>query len=112
MLITSLLLAALAPAPASTVDATRSAFTKCLSAHLRKSLEAKMGEGEYALAIKEIRASERDAFRAAVIALDRSGGDSLASATADAEAQIGDYHDTFVDKFKDYVETKTLPSAN
>ena len=44
MLITALLLATAAPAGAGSVDTTRAAFTKCLRDHMKKSLEAKMGE--------------------------------------------------------------------
>ena len=28
----------------------------------------------------------------------------------DADSQVEDYHSTFVDKFKDYTETKTMPA--
>lgn len=107
---TSLLLAMMAPSPAASVDTSRATFTKCLRDHLKKSLQGKMGEGEYELALKEACSAERDAFRAAIIALDRSGGDSAATAADDANSQIEDYHATFIDKFKDYSESKTLPS--
>ena len=110
MLITALLLATAAPAGAGSVDTTRAAFTKCLRDHMKKSLEAKMGEAEYELALKEACGTERDAFRNAVIALDRADGDTAAEAAEDADSQVEDYHSTFVDKFKDYTETKTMPA--
>ena len=109
MLITSLLLAAMAPAPTAQVDTTRAAFTKCLRAHLKKSLEAKMGEAEYGVSLKGACESERAAYRAAVIALDRASGDSEADATENADMQVDDYHASFTDKFKDYSSTNTLP---
>ncbi|KTE00423.1 hypothetical protein [Sphingopyxis sp. H115] len=109
MLITTLLLAAMAPAPAAAVDTTRAAFTKCLRDHMKASLEAKMEEAEYELALKATCTAERDAFRKAVIALGRSGGDSEKVATEDADMQVDDYHANFTDKFKDYKANNSLP---
>lgn len=110
MLITSILLAAMAPASTASVDQTRAAFTKCLRTDMKKSLEAKMGEAEYELALKETCGTERDAFRTAIVALDRADGDTAAEAAEDADSQVEDYHATFIDKFKDYTETKTMPA--
>lgn len=106
----TILLAAMAPAPTGTVDTTRAAFTKCLRENVKKSLEAKMPISEFEVAVKSICSTERDAFRKAVIAFDRSGGDSEATATENANMQIDDYHANFVDKFKDFSETNTMPS--
>ena len=39
MLITTLLLAAMAPAPTAAVDTTRAAFTKCLREDMKKARE-------------------------------------------------------------------------
>jgi hypothetical protein len=104
-----MLLAAMAPAPTGNVDTTRAAFTKCLREHLKKSLEAKMGDAEYEMAVKSTCETERAAFRAAVIAANRAGGDNAADAQDNADMQIDDYHANFTDKFKDYSSTNTLP---
>jgi len=109
MLIAGMFLAMMAPSPMAQVDATRAAFTKCLRDDMKKSLEAKMSAGEYDVAIKSKCETERAAFRAAVIALDQSGGDSAKAAAEDADTQIEDYHANFSDKFKDYSETNTMP---
>ena len=109
MLITALLLATAAPAGAGNVDTTRAAFTKCLRTDMKKALEAKMEEAEYEMTVKANCSTEREAFRKAVIALGRSGGDSEKVASEDAEMQIDDYHANFTDKFKDYKSTNTLP---
>lgn len=109
MLITTLLLAAMAPAPTAAVDTTRGAFTKCLRDDMKKALEAKVEEAEYQMALKANCATERDAFRKAVIALGKSGGDSEQVATEDADMQIDDYHANFSDKFKDYKANNSLP---
>ncbi|MCA0209539.1 MAG: hypothetical protein LCH74_10800 [Proteobacteria bacterium] len=95
--------------PSATVDTTRAAFTKCLRTDMKKALEAKMEEAEYEMTVKANCSTEREAFRKAVIALGRSGGDSEKVASEDAEMQIDDYHANFTDKFKDYKSTNTLP---
>ncbi len=107
MLITSLFIAAMIQSPA--VDTTRAAFTKCLRDDMKKSLEAKVEEVEYEMTLKANCSTERDAFRKAVIALGRSGGDSVTVATEDADMQIEDYHANFTDKFKDYKANNSLP---
>ncbi|MDO9361827.1 MAG: hypothetical protein Q7T60_02795 [Sphingopyxis sp.] len=109
MLITTLLLAAMAPAPTGAVDTTRAAFTKCLRDDMKKALEAKKEEAEYELGLKANCSTQADAFRAAVIALGRSGGDSEKVASEDADMQIEDYHANFTDKFKDYKANNSLP---
>jgi len=109
MLITTILLAAMAPAPTATVDTTRAAFTKCLRDNVKKSLEAKMPAGEFEVAVKSICNDERAAFRGAVIAFGRSGGDSEKVASEDADMQVDDYHANFVDKYKDYADSNTMP---
>jgi len=107
MLITSLIFAAMIQSP--TVDTTRAAFTKCLRDDMKKALEAKVEEVEYEMALKANCSTERDAFRKAVIALGRSGGDSEKVAGEDADMQIEDYHANFTDKFKDYKANNSLP---
>ncbi|HEV7312857.1 hypothetical protein [Sphingopyxis sp.] len=109
MLITTIVLALMAQSPSATVDTTRAAFTKCLRTDMKKALEAKMEEAEYEMTVKANCSTEREAFRKAVIALGRSGGDSEKVAGEDAEMQIDDYHANFTDKFKDYKSTNTLP---
>ena len=112
MLIVTILLAAMAPASTANVDTTRAAFTKCLRDDMKKSLEAKMGDAEYEMALKSTCNDQRDAFRAAVIAFGRAAGDSEKNATDDADMQIEDYHANFTDKFKDYSSTNTLPGGD
>ena len=109
LLITTLILAAMVQSPSAAVDTTRAAFTKCLRADMKKALEAKVEESEYEMSVKSNCATERDAFRKAVIALGRSGGDSEKVASEDADMQIDDYHANFVDKYQDYADTNTLP---
>ncbi|SNT06122.1 hypothetical protein [Sphingopyxis indica] len=111
MLITSLLLVAMAQSPSADVATARVAFTKCLHADMKKSLEAKMAPADYETAIKTVCQTERDAFRKAVIALDKASGDSDADAAEDADMQVEDYHENFLEKFTDYTETNTMPAG-
>ena len=109
MLITTLLLAVMAQSPSAMVDTTRVAFTKCLRDDMKKALEAKVEDVQYEMQVKSNCGTEREAFRKAVIALGRSGGDSEAVAAEDADLQIEDYHANFTEKFKDYNSTNTMP---
>ena len=110
MLITALLLATAAPAGAGSVDTTRAAFTKCLRDHMKKSLDAKMGEAEYEVSLKGACETERAAFRAAVTAANTASGYSASDAADNAEMQIEDYHAGFTDKFADYSSSNTRPA--
>lgn len=107
MLVTTLVFAAMIQSPA--VETSRAAFTKCLRNDMKKALEAKVEEVEYQMALKANCSAERDAFRKALIALGRSGGDSEKVAAEDADMQIEDYHASFTDKFKDYKSNNTMP---
>jgi hypothetical protein len=109
MLIASILIATMAPAPAGNVDTTRAAFTKCLRGHLKKQLEAKVSEAEFTLSVKSACETEQSAFKAAVTAANRAGGDSAADAADNADMQVDDYYANFTDKFKDYASTNTMP---
>lgn len=110
MLMSSVLLVALLQSPLVQVDNSRAAFTKCLRQEVKKSLDAKTAPDEFAAAIKSKCEPTRNAFRAALIAADRAGGDSVAAATQNADEQIQDYYTNFADKFKDYSETNTMPA--
>src|SRR3546814_4010592 len=110
MLITALLLAAMAPSPAATVATTRAAYTKCLRTDLKTALEAKKAAADYEAALTTVCVTERSAFRAAVIAFDQSSGDSAAKAAENADMPIEAYSDNLLEKFKDYSETNTLPA--
>lgn len=109
MLISTLVLAAMIQSPTATVDNSRAAFTKCLRTHMTKSLKDKMSPAEYDMTIKGICSGERDAFRTAVIALNRATGDSAADATENADMQIEDYQANFSEKFKDNSEAGSIP---
>lgn len=110
MFIASLVIAALIQSPTATVDTTRVAFTQCLNTQMKKALKANQTPAEFEMELKSICTAERDAFRKAVIALNRSGGDSEADATDNADMQVEDYHANFMDKYNDYSESGTQPS--
>lgn len=103
-------LAAAVATPSQTVDTTRVGFTKCLRVHMIKSLDAKMSDSDYEAAVKAVCIKERDAFHAAVVALNRATGFSAADAEEDANDQVDDYYLNFSDKFMDYAATNTRPA--
>lgn len=109
MLIATLALAMMVQSPTAKVDTSRVAFTKCLNAHLVKSLDDKVSPSEFEMGLKSVCATERAAFRDAVVALNRSSGDSQADAAENADMQVEDYHANFNEKFKDYSESGTKP---
>ena len=110
MFISALIVAAMIQSPSATVDTTRLAFTKCMSTQVKKALNSKKSPAEFEMEMKSLCTAERDAFRNAVIALNRSGGDSAADAADNADMQLDDYHANFLDKYKDYSESGTMPS--
>jgi hypothetical protein len=109
MFITTLVFAAMIQSPTATVDTTRVAFTKCLNTHMKKSLGDKKSPTEFEMGLKSICTAERDAFRAAVVASNRAGGDSQADAADNADMQVEDYHANFTAKYTDYSESGTMP---
>lgn len=109
MFITTLVFAAMIQSPTAAVDTTRVAFTKCLNTQMKKALNEKKTPTEFEMGLKSLCTAERDAFHSAVIALNRSGGDSEADAADNADMQVDDYHASFMDKYKDYSESGTQP---
>lgn len=110
MLGTSLMfLAALAAQTAGNLDKARGDYLKCMRGFLYESLQAKMPEGEFGLAVKGACSNEQAAFHAAVIALDRADGVKPADAKENADMQVEDYIENFKEKFADYTATETLP---
>jgi hypothetical protein len=107
--ITLLLTAALAAQSAATMDKARGDYLKCMRGFLYKSVEAKMPEAEFGVAVKSACQAEQTAFHAAVIALDRADGVKPADAKENADFQVQDYIDSFTEKFADYSSSNTLP---
>lgn len=107
--ITLLLAAALAMQSAATMDRARADYLKCMRGFLYKSVEAKMPDSEFTLAIKSACSAEQAAFHAAVIALDRADGVKPADAKENADLQVEDYIENFKEKFADYMASGTLP---
>lgn len=104
-----LLTAALAAQSAASMDKARADYLKCMRGFLYKSVEAKMPEAEFGVAVKSACSTEQAAFHAAVIALDRADGVKPADAKENADFQVQDYLDSFTEKFADYMATNTMP---
>lgn len=100
---------ALAAQGTNTVDRTRAAYLKCMRGFLYESVNAKMQDTEFNLAISGACLTEQTAFHDAVIALDRADGIKPADAKENADMQVADYIDNFKAKFTDHIETGTVP---
>ncbi len=111
MLTTMILAAAMAasPAAATPVPAARTAFLKCVQKLLLADLEAKKTAADFATEIPTACATERDAFKAALVADNVSFGMKPGEAAEDADDQISDYHDKYKDDFQNYLDTNTRP---
>lgn len=111
MLITPLVLvAAMAATPSQTVDTARAAYTKCLRSFMLTSLKAKMPTAQFGVAVKDSCTTEQSAFHTAVVAFNRSSGDSAADAKENADMQVEDYIIDFTEKFTDYTDSGTMPA--
>jgi hypothetical protein len=103
MLIAAPLILMLAAGPATDpVGAGRKAFGQCLSSQIQPSLEKKLSLGEFQSAIKKACADKEAAFRAAVVADDKSSKMSDADANSDADDQVAEYLDKITAEYEDY----------
>lgn len=107
MIVAASLAMMLAAAPsADAVGNGRKAFAKCLSAQVQPSLDKKLSAGDFQAAIKKACADQEAAFRAAIVAQDKSDKMSDSAAASDADDQIAEY----VDKITSEYEENSRPS--
>ena len=106
---TLLLVAALAAQSSANADKARADYLKCMRGFLHESVNAKMPDSEFTLAVKSACSAEQAAFHAAVMALDRADGMKPADAKENADLQVEDYIENFKEKFADYMASGTLP---
>jgi hypothetical protein len=97
-----LLMLAAAPQSGDAVGAGRKAYSECLSKQLQPALDKKMSLGDFQSSLKAQCADKEAAFRAAIIADDKSSGMSEKDAQSDADDQISEYRDKMVGEFEDY----------
>jgi len=106
MLVAAPLMMLLAAAPQSgdAVGAGRKAYADCLSKQVQPGLDAKMSLGEFQTSLKSKCGAKEVAFRAAIVADDKSTGMSEKDAQADADDQIAEYVDKITGEFQDYAK--------
>jgi hypothetical protein len=95
------------PPPNPNVE--RQALTHCLSAMVRTDLQAKTAPDAFATKANAACMAEEAAFRAKSIAADRAVGIRPADAEQNAKSEITDIRQNALDRYKDYLESNTLP---
>ncbi|MEA2999169.1 MAG: hypothetical protein QOH04_1786 [Sphingomonadales bacterium] len=110
-MISHVLLAMLAgaSAPPSNPNVERLALTHCLSAMVKTDLQAKTAPDAFATKANAACMAEEAAFRAKSIAADRAVGIRAADAEQNAKSEITDIRQNALDRYKDYLESNTLP---
>lgn len=103
MLLTVSLAMMLAASPsADPVGAGRKAFSACLSSKIQPSLEKKLSLGDFQSEIRKACATQEAAFRAAIVADDKSNKISDKDAQSDADDQVSEYVDKITAEYEDY----------
>lgn len=97
-----MLMLAAAPQSGDAVGAGRKAYSDCLSKQIQPALDKKLTLGDFQSSLKEKCGDKEAAFRAAIVADDRSSGMSEKDAQSDADDQISEYRDKIVGEFEDY----------
>jgi hypothetical protein len=104
MLVAAPLMMLLAAAPQSgdAVGAGRKAYSECLTKQVQPAIDARMSLGDFQSTLKSKCSAKEAAFRAAIIADDKSTGMSEKDAQSDADDQIAEYVDKITGEFEDY----------
>ncbi|WP_375197363.1 hypothetical protein [Sphingobium sp.] len=97
-----MLMLAAAPQGGDAVGAGRKAYSDCLSKQIQPALDRKLSLGDFQSALKDKCGDKETAFRAAIVADDKSSGMSEKDAQSDADEQISEYKDKIVSEFEDY----------
>lgn len=84
------------------VGAGRKAYSECLSKQIQPALDSKQTLGEFQSSLKSKCSAKEAAFRAAIVADDKSSGMSDKDAQSDADDQIAEYVDKITGEFEDY----------
>ncbi|WP_340265317.1 hypothetical protein [Sphingobium mellinum] len=106
MLVAAPLMMMLAAAPQSpdAVGMGRKAFSECLSKQIQPALDKKVTLSDFRAMLKEKCGDKEAAFRAAVLADDKSSGMAAKDAASDADDQVSEYVDKITGEFEDYAK--------
>lgn len=97
-----MLMLAAAPQGGDSVGAGRKAYSDCLSKQIQPALDKKLSLSDFQSSLKSQCGDKEAAFRAAIVADDKSSGMSEKDAQSDADDQISEYKDKIVGEFEDY----------
>ena len=100
MLMMTLLLAAASPNPQS-LDAPRKAYSACIRAVEKKSLDARATAAAYSATLRASCQEEAARLTAALIAYDIAMGSKRAAATQNAATDVADYVTTSEERYAD-----------
>ena len=104
MFVTAPLMLLLAAAPQGGVDigTGRKDYSQCLSKQIQPALDKKLSLGDFQAALKSECGAKEAAFRAAIVADDKSSGMSDKDAQSDADDQISEYRDKIAGQYEEY----------
>lgn len=80
----------------------RKAYSECLSKQIQPSLDKKLTLGDFQSSLKQKCGDKEAAFRAAIVADDKSSGMTEKAAQSDADDQIAEYRDKITGEYEDY----------
>lgn len=101
MLFALLLLAAAGGPNPTMINAPRKAYAACIHDFEHKSLDGKMAAAAYEAAIKSACADQAKALTSALVAVDVGNGVKRASALSNAAADLDDYVQTSIERYRD-----------
>ena len=97
-----MMMLAAAPQSADAVGAGRKAYSECLSKQIQPALDKKVTLSEFQASLKEKCADKEAAFRAAILADDKTNGMSAKDSASDADDQVSEYVDKITGEYEDY----------
>ncbi|AMK22451.1 hypothetical protein VVT58_08300 [Sphingobium sp. SJ10-10] len=97
-----MLLLAAAPQSGDAVGNGRKTYSACLEKQIQPALDKKMSLSDFQASLKAQCGTQETAFRAAIVADDKSTGMSEKDAQSDADDQISEYRDKIIGEFEDY----------
>lgn len=97
-----MMMLAATPQSGDAVGAGRKAYSECLSKEVSPALDKKLSLGDFQSTLKSKCSAKETAFRAAIVADDKSTGMSDKDAQADADDQVAEYVDKITGEFEDY----------
>lgn len=97
-----LMMAAAAPQSADAVGMGRKAFSECLAKQIQPALDKKATLSDFRASLKAKCGDKEAAFRAAIVADDKSSGMSAKDAESDADDQVAEYVDKITGEYQDY----------